>query len=329
MGAMREPRIKVAPETGEATYHCLSHVGDSGVRFDDPEKEMFRKQLWQVADFCGVEVQSYAVLSNHFHVTVRVPQKRPVSDAELLRRYQVLNPPKKGKRAVSIEAVQRLLEAGGPKAQRWRERQLAQMGDLSAYMKLLKQRFSTWYNRSHGRKGTLWTERFKSLLLEPRAAATVAAYLDLNAVRAGLVQDPKDYRFCGYAEAVAGGERARRGLMAALGMSDWAEAQAAYRQRLFGTGAAPREQGASITAEALARVVAEGGQLPLATVLRCRLRYFSDGAVLGGRGFVEAQLAAYQTRTGRRRHGGPRPVPGLADWGELTTLRALRGNAIG
>jgi hypothetical protein len=227
--------------------------------------------------------------------------------------------------------LQRKLEAGGPEAQRWREQQLAQMGDLSAYMKLLEQRFSTWYNRTHRRKGTLWIERFKSLLIESRAqaVATVAAYLDLNAVRAGLVQDPKDYRFCGYAEAAAGGAQARRGLMAALGISHWEEAQAAYRQILFGTAAAPREHGASITAETLARVVAEGGKLPLATVLRCRLRYFSDGAVLGGKKFVVAQLAARQARTGRHRHADPHPVPGFADWGDLVTLRRLRGTAVG
>jgi putative transposase len=37
------------------------------------------------------------------------------------------------------------------------------------------------------------------------ALAMIAAYIDLNAVRAGLVVDPKDYRFCGYGEAMGGG----------------------------------------------------------------------------------------------------------------------------
>jgi REP element-mobilizing transposase RayT len=309
----------------------MSHVADSGVRFDDRAKEAFRKQFWLVTDFCGVEVLTYSVLSNHFHLTVRVPKTRPVSDAELLRRYQVLYPRTTRNQPVNIEAIRRQLESGSPEGQLWRQRQLAQMGDLSAYMKLLKQRFSTWYNRNHDRTGTLWTERFKSLLVESgaRALETVAAYIDLNAVRAGLVNDPKEYRFCGYGEAVAGAEGARRGLMAVLGMSDWDQTQAAYRQMLFGSGAQPREHGAAMSAEAMARVVAEGGKLPLATVLRCRLRYFSDGAVLGGRTFVEAQLAAYKARTGKRRRSGPQPVPAFADWGELTTLRGLRRKVLG
>ncbi len=35
----------------------------------------------------------------------------------------------------------------------------------------------------------------------------VCAYVDLNAVRAGMVEDPADYRWCGYGEAVDGSNR--------------------------------------------------------------------------------------------------------------------------
>jgi len=54
--------------------------------FQDREKEVLRKMLWQVADFCGVDVLTYCVMSNHFHVLVRVPEQVEVSDTELLRR---------------------------------------------------------------------------------------------------------------------------------------------------------------------------------------------------------------------------------------------------
>ena len=99
-------------------------------------------------------------------------------------------------------------------AEELRERVLARMWDMSAFMKLLKQRFTQWYNRRQGRKGTLWEERFKSVLVDGAGdvLATMAAYIDLNPVRAGLVEDPKDYRWCGYAEAVAGGRAARAGI---------------------------------------------------------------------------------------------------------------------
>ena len=62
--------------------------------------------------------------------------------------------------------------------------------------------------------GHLWESRFKSVLLEGsrETLIKVCAYVDLNAVRAGLVEDPKDYRWCGYVEALAGVGSAREGL---------------------------------------------------------------------------------------------------------------------
>jgi hypothetical protein len=264
-------------------------------------------------------------------VLVRVPQKRALSDGELLRRYRVLYPKPTRYQTVRLEVIRRELPANGPGAQAWRRRQLALMGDLSAFMKLVKQRYSIWYNRSHRRFGTLWSERFKSVLVEPQARVlrAVAAYIDLNAVRAGLVGDPKDYRFCGYAEAVAGGVWARAGLASWHFGADWPMVQADYRTELFGLAAGPPERGAIITPEALAQVLAQGGRLPLATVLRCRVRYFSDGAVLGSRAFVAMHLAAYGARTGRRQGMDVRPLPPIADWGDLATLRALRRRAFG
>ena len=60
------------------------------------------------------------------------------------------------------------------------------MYDLSQYMKTLKQRYSQWYNRTASRRGTLWEQRFKSVVVEGsrNALLTMAAYIDLNAVRA-------------------------------------------------------------------------------------------------------------------------------------------------
>jgi hypothetical protein len=65
-------------------------------------------------------------------------------------------------------------------------------------------------------------------------------------------------------------------------------------------------------------------------VLRCRIRYFTDGAVLGSRAFVEMHLLAYRVVTGRRARTAVRPIPPVANWGlSLATLRALRKNAFG
>ena len=211
---MRLGRIKVSPEEGPAAYHCMTRVVAGERLIDDPAKEILRRQLWFVAEFCGVEILTYAILSNHFHILVRVPQKTTPSDTELLRRYRLLHPKPTKYQQARIEVIEAQLVAGGPEGEAWRRRQLALMGDVSNFMKLLKQRFAIWFNKAHRRYGTLFAERFKSVLVEcsGNALRTMAFYIDLNPVRAGLVADPKDYRFCGYGEAVAGNAVARAGL---------------------------------------------------------------------------------------------------------------------
>jgi hypothetical protein len=299
---------------------------------DDVAKEVLRKQLWAVADFCGVQILTYAILSNHFHVLVKVPQKTAPADAELLRRYQLLHPKPTKYQTERLDVIKVQLQTGGPEADAWRARQLALMGDVSAFMKLVKQRFATWFNKSHRRYGALFAERFKSVLIEPqiRTIQTIALYIDLNCVRAGLVADPKDYRFCGYGEAVAGHKTARAGLMSIYGPeTTWSEAHAAHRTGLFGTGTATKEHAHAISPAAFEKVLQQKGRLPLATVLRCRVRYFTDAAVLGSQAFVETQLVQYRRRHGARKRTAPRPLSPIADWGGLNSLRGLRKNVWG
>ena len=106
------------------------------------------------------------------------------------------------------------LQENGEEAEKIRHKLLARMSDVSEFMKTVKQRFSVWFNRNHRRYGTLWADRFKSVLVEGAGnpLQIMAGYIDLNPVRAGIIEDPKEYRFCGYAEAVAGEKVAQLGL---------------------------------------------------------------------------------------------------------------------
>jgi putative transposase len=315
--------------------------------FEDADKEMLRRMLWQVAEFSGVQVLTYCLLSNHFHVLLRVPAKvAALSDEELVRRYRVLYPKGKatGRHLRGHEAmeedpaatVESLLASGGPEAANLRAALSRRMQDLSEFMKTLKQRFTMWFNRSHNRYGTLWSERFKSVLVEDEgfALSTVAAYIDLNPVRAKLVDDPKDFRWCGYGEAVGeGGELIRAGLRSVVSGPTWESVLSTYRMILFGKGTKRRADGSAageISWEQARTVLNEGGRLPAATVLRCRVRYFTDGAALGSKGFVAQALRAYQELTGRRTHQQePQPMGGSGEWVELATLRGLRRAVFG
>ena len=317
---VRERRIKIPPEEAEAIYHLLTRTVNGERLFRDVDKEVLRRLIRLLAEFCGLELLTFVVMSNHFHLLVRVLIAGPIPDEELLRRYRLLHPAKTKRNEMRFEILRAQLAANTPYAIEWRRRMLRLMGDISPFMKLLKQRFSIWFNRTHGRFGTLWAERFKSVVVESDCdvVAKVAAYIDLNPVRAELVSDPKDYRFCGYAEAVAGDEKARRGIAGVLGPGPWEKLQAEYRTLLFASGSAITAKTGAIAHAALQKVLREGGRLSLPEVLRCKVGYFTQGAVLGSHAFVEEQLARLGKIT------PPRPLPALTDWGDLAVLRQIR-----
>jgi len=208
---MRSTRIKVKGRT--AVYHCVSRIVGAQRLLDDLGKETLVRLLRRLATFCGLEVVTYCIMSNHFHVLVRVPAEQNPTDEELIERMEALYG--KGKQAGLVALAREGLKERGRVDPDLRQRMLARMGDVSEFMKEFKQRFSKWYNIRHQRFGTLWAERFRSVLVEDRSRVleTVSAYIDLNPVRAGLVEDPKDYRHCGYAAAVAGDATARAGLL--------------------------------------------------------------------------------------------------------------------
>ena len=210
------------------------------------------------------------------------------------------------------------------------------MHDISEFFKALKQQFSQYYNTREGRRGTLWEERFKSILVESSedALLTMAAYIDLNAVRAGLVRDPKDWRWSSYGAGTGGDRGAREGLQrlmeaAGLGHMAWGEAREAYRKRLYVQG---QEKGVDpegrairqgFKEEVVDRVLAEGGRLPVETLLRCRVRYFTDGLALGSRGFLNEVFERYRGQFGKKRREGAQAMR-YGEWGGLCTLRDLR-----
>jgi hypothetical protein len=206
------------------------------------------------------------------------------------------------------------------------------MWDLSEFMKTLKQKFTAWFNRKYDRVGTLWESRFKSVIVEGswQCLLKVAAYVDLNAVRAGLEDDPKDYRWCGYAEAVVGDRLARKGLAVALSQdkpdADWRDVAPRYRKVLFGMGEEHSAR-AGLSRAAVAKVWQAGGKLSLAQLLRCRVRYLTDGMAVGSAAFVERVFAANRAAFSLGRQSGARRMKGGA-WGELRTARDLKLAAI-
>ena len=196
-------------DSGEkpAIYHCISRVVDRRFVFEDAEREHFRMFMRMQENFSGCRVLSYCIMSNHFHILLEVPPMPVggISDEELLKRLLATNT-----EAYVAVVAKELADARKEERDEWvaeiHARFTYRMHNLSEFMKTLLQRFTRWFNRIHKRSGTLWEERYKSVIVvSGMAVRTMAAYIDLNPVRAGMVADPAAYRWSSYGEAVGGG----------------------------------------------------------------------------------------------------------------------------
>ena len=337
---MRQARMKISSKEDRAVYHCISRVVDRRFIFGPGEKERFVELMREYEQFCGVQVLTYCLMSNHFHILVEVP-KRPETlptAEEVLERLRGLSGA-----AITAEKAEQMLamfaqaqDAQG--AAEYLEQFYQRMWDVSEFIKLIKQRFSQWYNRQMKRKGTLWEERFKSVLVEGEgdSLGTMAAYIDLNPVRAGLVSDPAEYRWSGYGEAMSGRRRAKEGIQRLYGLTvgqlevNRTESLQAYRVRIFAHGEAGRE-GTDETGqplrrgldhEAVVRMLLQKGRIGIDEYLQCRVRYFSDGVALGSREFVDAMFQRFRDHFSIQRTTGARRMRGLEP--ELFTARDLR-----
>ncbi|MBK1882556.1 transposase [Luteolibacter pohnpeiensis] len=336
-------------------YHCISRVVERRFAFGAEEKEKFRALMRMQEKFTGCRVVAYCLMCNHFHLLLEVPpmSAEGISDELLLKRLSAIY-----SEAFVAEIAEQLADArklGQEKRiAEIHERFTYRMHDLGEFMKGLLQRFTQWFNRTQGRTGRLWEDRFKSVIVEDGfAAKTMAAYIDLNPVRAGMVKDPADYRWSSYGEAIGGGPKgngktARAGLVRALRAHKGVGADAGfwkndvareYRKMLMEGALEKSEEVIDRSGKRVKRTLRKGisraeaersskddGDLPMAATLRRRVRYFSDGAVIGSRLFVNEAFRATRERFGPKRKDGARKLIGNAAplSGQLWSIRDLK-----
>jgi putative transposase len=389
LAAMRvnNRRRWVAPwkdsRTKPAIYHCISRVVDRRFVIEADEREHFRMLMRMCEKFTGCRVLSYCVMSNHFHLLLEVPPmpEGGISDAEFFTRLrafyneaqvaEIAREMKEAKESVRVrqrgefelppmdgngEPLTPAQEAAmarqraARRVEEIRSRYTRRMHDLSEFMKSLLERYTKWFNSTHSRSGTLWEDRFKSVIVESgQAARTIAAYIDLNPVRAGMASDPADYRWSSYGEAVGGGrkgngKKAREGLVRAcmshegVGFESekWKEVSRIYRRAMgmaLGRKSGRAEVGEkrTVTTNTEEMLASKDNEtvlpdLKMAGMLRCRVRYFTDGAVIGSRAFVNEAFAGARERFGPKRKDGARRLRGAgsAAAGDLWSMRDLR-----
>ena len=186
-----------------SSYHCHSRCvrraflcGVDPVTGRDYQhrRDWFDVRVKQMESVFMVELLSFAYLHNHFHVMLRI---RPdlaakLSDWEVARRMLKIQPDKFPDTEELPEPSARKIQAAiqdQDKIQKWRER----LSDLSWYMRYLKEPIARRANEEDGVTGHFWEGRFRSTrLLDGFSAEACSCYIDVNEIRAGLVDLPKE-----------------------------------------------------------------------------------------------------------------------------------------
>ncbi|MDH5183336.1 MAG: transposase [Gammaproteobacteria bacterium] len=183
-------------------YHCISRCvrraflcGEdhfSGQSYEH-RKDWVLERLRELDKIFAIDICAYAVMSNHYHLVLRVDIdkakgwdkvtlicqwkmlfKLPV----LVERYQ------RGECTTQAEqvAVNKILK-------KWRKRLM----DISWYMRCLNEHLARRANEEDCCTGRFWEGRFKSqALLDEAAVLTCMSYVDLNPIRAKMASTPEN-----------------------------------------------------------------------------------------------------------------------------------------
>lgn len=178
-------------------YHCYARCvrraflcGEDpyeGKNFDH-RRGWFVERLREAAMAFAIDVCAYAILSNHFHVVLRVDSEMAASwsEAEVLKRYGKFFPR-------AAQAARQLPAA----AKRRRVAEIREhLTDISWFMRVVNEHVARRANKEDRCSGRFWEGRFKSqALLDEGALYTCMSYVDLNPVRAGTATSLKGSDF--------------------------------------------------------------------------------------------------------------------------------------
>lgn len=270
----RHARIK-AMESGAVFYHLYCRAAGREGEYPLQSKEA-RHQMISLLKFYQsiyqMRVGGFCVMGNHYHLVVEFSQFREMSRDELYKMASKLYKNEKAKLA-------------GWTVERWAQFN-RRLFDVSEFMRNFQAAFARWFNGLYERKGRFWGDRFKSTLLEDHAAMLDCLwYVELNAVRAGIVQRPELYEGSSLFFREVKDDRWMIPLMELLPSRSRQQSLVEYRAAIYYRGNVRTRSGQG---EIPDHVVREEEQRGFTTpgVYRKRLRHFVDGLVVGSEGFV-------------------------------------------
>jgi putative transposase len=301
--------VSVMPRTarliskeGRTAYHLISRTALDGFPFGDVEKDMLVEIIKKVSRLFFVDVFGFCIMSNHFHVLIQTVPGSLISDENVIKRLKTHY----GKDfEITDEGIKHFR---------------GKLSSLSGCMKEIKQSFSWYYNKRHNRRGTLWAERFKSVIVEKgETLVNCLAYIDLNPLRAGLVKRPEDYRWNSMGYHFQSNNKDNF-LSTDLGMKEFGAKDKGkrlrrYRQYVYEAGAIDQPlKGRSkvIAQDVVEKERKKGFKITRTDRFKLRTRYFTDSGIIGSKEFVYNTYSQFKPLFQSKHEKKPNAVQGLS-----------------
>lgn len=277
---MRLPRIKTPDRV--TCYHLRARI--IGPRhfypFEKPRiKRMILHCLNKFLRLYCCQLVDFNIMGNHIHLILRFQPYRRLSKRELHRR--------------ACAYYRR--PADRPQTPRQWRRFNRRLFDVSEFMRNLDGAIARDYNDSHNRRGSLFIDRFgASILATPAAVLNCMIYLDLNPVRAHLIDRPEDWEWGAARLRVEGGDGHLVSLRELMPGRSLQQCRAEYKWRLYWRGSIGGEEGkreipAAVIEAEIKRGMEYGQDLE-------RQRWLTQGVVVGGYDTVAEWLEKLRRR---------------------------------
>ena len=296
------PRTQRLIINDESTvYHVMSRTALDGFPLGDIEKDFMVDLIRRYSVLYFVEILGFCLMGNHFHILVRMFPEYKFTDEDIMKRY------------VDFYGDDRAFADG------WIPSLRAKLSSLSEFMREIKVGFARFYNRRHNRRGYFWGDRFKSVIVENgETLINCLAYIDLNPLRAGLVERPEQYRWNSLGYHIQAGNKddflsLDFGLIE-FGVLDAEERLKHYRRYVYEAGAVNRSEKPAagvIDSTVLDKERKDNFELKRVRRFRYRTRYFTDSGIIGTKEFVSASYGRFKDFFMSKNDKIPKPVAGL------------------
>ena len=259
-------------ESGEGWYHCYNRIACNKDEYPlefKGAKEALQRFILFYSKAYECELATYIVMGNHFHILLRFPEYKQLKKEELEERVHLFYPN-------TFEQSDHWSD------EKWKQFN-RRLFDVSSYMRNVQQGFATWYNKAFKHRGRVWADRFKSTLIYgDESMVECMQYIDLNAVRAGLVEKPEEYQYGAMFRREINRHKDFVLLKKVLNEKSEKGAYICYKSQVYFRGAVKTKEYQKEIPEKVLQEQLDNDFKPKG-VLRKKLRFFTDGLIIGSK----------------------------------------------